>query len=132
MVFIFSSYSVSENQSLLVMPPWRNWSLLTAITTSMALHFLILYAPFMKAIFRVTPLNWVEWKAVFYFSVPVLLVDEVLKFVTRNFIQPPVDTVSGKLPFSIIYLSVFWMTSSQLTKQLNSEKVLNLSFMHND
>jgi len=88
--------SVSENQSLLVMPPWRNWSLLTAITTSMALHFLILYAPFMKAIFRVTPLNWVEWKAVFYFSVPVLLVDEVLKFVTRNFIQPPVDAVSGK------------------------------------
>jgi len=83
--------SVSENQSLLVMPPWRNWSLLTAITASMLLHFLILYAPFMKAIFRVTPLNWVEWKAVFYFSIPVILLDEVLKFITRNFIQ-----VSGK------------------------------------
>lgn len=79
--------SVSENQSLLVMPPWRNWSLLTAITASMLLHFLILYAPFMKAIFRVTPLNWTEWKAVFYFSIPVILIDEVLKFVTRNFIQ---------------------------------------------
>lgn len=80
--------SVSENQSLLVMPPWRNWSLLTAITASMLLHFLILYAPFMKAIFRVTPLNWVEWKAVVYFSLPVIFVDEILKFVTRNFMEP--------------------------------------------
>jgi Ca2+ transporting ATPase len=83
--------SLSENQSLFVMPPWRNWSLLFAIMTSMSLHFLILYAPFMKAIFRVTPLNYTEWKAVFYFSIPVILLDEVLKFFTRNFIQ-----VSGK------------------------------------
>jgi len=80
--------SVSENQSLLVMPPWRNWSLLTAITASMLLHFLILYAPFMKAIFRVTPLNVVEWKAVIYFSIPVIFLDEILKFITRNFVQP--------------------------------------------
>jgi len=79
--------SVSENQSLLVMPPWRNWSLLTAITASMLLHFLILYAPFMKSIFRVTPLNYTEWKAVIYFSIPVIFLDEILKFVTRNFIQ---------------------------------------------
>jgi len=88
--------SISENQSLLVMPPWRNWSLLTAITASMLLHFLILYAPFMKAIFRVTPLNWTEWKAVFYFSIPVILLDEVLKFVTRNFIQPVNASSTGK------------------------------------
>jgi len=62
--------------------------LLTAITASMLLHFLILYAPFMKAIFRVTPLNWTEWKAVLYFSIPVILLDEVLKLVTRNVMQP--------------------------------------------
>jgi len=80
--------SVSENQSLLTMPPWRNWSLLVAITASMLLHFLILYAPFMKAIFRVTPLNYVEWKAVFYFSIPVIFLDQILKFITRNFVQP--------------------------------------------
>lgn len=35
--------SVSENQSLLRMPPWLNLWLLGAIVMSMALHFLILY-----------------------------------------------------------------------------------------
>jgi len=78
--------SISENQSLLVMPPWRNWSLLTAITASMLMHFLILYAPFMKPIFRVTPLNWTQWMAVLKFSIPVILLDEVLKFVSRSLI----------------------------------------------
>lgn len=36
-------HSVSENQSLLRMPPWLNIWLLGAIVMSMALHFLILY-----------------------------------------------------------------------------------------
>lgn len=76
--------SISENQSLLVMPPWRNWSLLTAITASMLMHFLILYAPFMKSIFRVTPLNWTQWMAVLKFSIPVILLDEILKVVSRS------------------------------------------------
>jgi len=79
--------SISENQSLLVMPPWRNWSLLTAITASMLMHFLILYAPFMKAIFRVTPLNTTQWIAVLKFSVPVIFLDEILKVVSRNLIR---------------------------------------------
>lgn len=38
-----SFHSVSENQSLLRMPPWLNVWLLGAIIVSMALHFLILY-----------------------------------------------------------------------------------------
>lgn len=39
--FVF--FSVSENQSLLRMPPWENVWLLGAICLSMSLHFLILY-----------------------------------------------------------------------------------------
>lgn len=35
--------SLSENQSLLRMPPWENVWLLGAICLSMSLHFLILY-----------------------------------------------------------------------------------------
>ena len=37
--------SVSENQSLLRMPPWLNPWLLAAVAMSMALHFLILLVP---------------------------------------------------------------------------------------
>jgi len=35
--------SLSENQSLIAMPPWVNIWLLLAMFLSMALHFLILY-----------------------------------------------------------------------------------------
>lgn len=35
--------SLSENQSLFVMPPWRNPSLITAIIASFIMHFVILY-----------------------------------------------------------------------------------------
>lgn len=39
---------------------------------------------FVQTIFRITPLNWDEWVAVLYFSFPVIILDEVLKFVSRN------------------------------------------------
>lgn len=35
--------SLSENQSLLRMPPWSNFWLLAAMTLSMSLHFMIIY-----------------------------------------------------------------------------------------
>jgi len=35
-----------------------------------------------QALFQITPLNWAEWKMVLYLSLPVLAIDEVLKFVT--------------------------------------------------
>ena len=38
-----SLYSLSENQSLVRMPPWVNIWLLGSICLSMSLHFLILY-----------------------------------------------------------------------------------------
>lgn len=41
--FNLSISSLSENQSLLRMPPWENIWLLGAICLSMSLHFLILY-----------------------------------------------------------------------------------------
>lgn len=36
-------FSLSENQSLLAMPPWTNIWLVSAITLSMTLHFVVLY-----------------------------------------------------------------------------------------
>ncbi|KAG6886007.1 hypothetical protein C0993_006123 [Termitomyces sp. T159_Od127] len=81
--------SLSENESLLKLPVWRNPFLVGAVALSMALHFMILYVPFFTAIFAITPLNWIEWKAVLYLSAPVLVIDEILKSVTATFIDPP-------------------------------------------
>jgi Ca2+ transporting ATPase len=80
--------SLSENQSLLVMPPWRNMWLLYAITLSFILHFIILYTPFMASVFQVTPLNFDQWMTVLKFSFPVILLDEILKFISRHLSTP--------------------------------------------
>ncbi|KAF8579491.1 calcium ATPase [Ramaria rubella] len=81
--------SLSENESLLVLPVWKNPFLVAAIALSMLLHVAILYIPFFTALFAITPLNWVEWKAVLYLSAPVLALDEVLKFISATFVDPP-------------------------------------------
>ncbi|EAU88040.2 calcium-transporting ATPase [Coprinopsis cinerea okayama7 len=81
--------SLSENESLLRLPVWKNMYLVGAIILSMALHFMILYVPFFTKLFAITPLNWVEWKAVLYFSAPVLVLDELLKFISTTFVEPP-------------------------------------------
>lgn len=108
--------SLSENESLFVLPVWKNPFLVVAIAISMALHFAILYIPAfsvrpvslivhfrlhavsltdflsfvllfvrsLQTLFAITPLNWEEWKAVIYLSLPVIAIDEVLKFVSVN------------------------------------------------
>uniref|UniRef100_A0A4W5LIC2 Calcium-transporting ATPase n=1 Tax=Hucho hucho TaxID=62062 RepID=A0A4W5LIC2_9TELE len=79
--------SVSENQSLLRMPPWENMWLLGAICLSMSLHFLILYVEPLPIIFQITPLNLTQWLMVLKLSLPVLLLDEVLKLAARNYME---------------------------------------------
>ncbi|GAA5932888.1 calcium-transporting ATPase [Sporobolomyces koalae] len=81
--------SLAENESLLSLPPWKNMYLVGAITLSMALHFMILYVPFFSTLFMITPLNWAEWKAVILISFPVIIIDEIFKFVSNVWIAPP-------------------------------------------
>ena len=76
--------ALSENGSLLTHPPWSNNWLMGAIVISMALHCLILYVPWLAATFSVAPLNSLEWRAVINFSFPVIIVDEILKLITRK------------------------------------------------
>ncbi|KAA0196236.1 Calcium-transporting ATPase [Fasciolopsis buskii] len=84
-IFLRNSYfSLSENQSLLAMPPWRNIWLVMAITLSMVLHFAILYIDLFTKIFQIAPLNWIEWSAVVTLSLPVLFLDETQKAITRS------------------------------------------------
>jgi len=79
--------SLSENQSLLVMPPWINPFLLGAMCLSFSLHFVILHVDVLAMVFQVTPLSWPQWVAVLKCSIPVLLIDEVLKLVARKYID---------------------------------------------
>ncbi|KAI0262859.1 hypothetical protein BC834DRAFT_971682 [Gloeopeniophorella convolvens] len=79
--------SLSENESLLRLPVWRNKFLVGAIALSMALHFAILYIPFFTALFAIAPLTWAEWKAVIWLSAPVVVVDEILKLVSTILIS---------------------------------------------
>jgi len=77
--------SVSENQSLLVMHPWVNIYLLMAMALSFSLHFMILYVDVFNVVFNISALSLDQWIVVLKFSLPVLLVDEALKFVARNY-----------------------------------------------
>ncbi|KAL3195552.1 hypothetical protein MRX96_045604 [Rhipicephalus microplus] len=87
--------SLSENQSLLVMPPWTNFWLVAAMTLSMTLHFVVLYCDILNVshvpsptpVFSVCPLSVAEWFAVLKMSIPVIILDETMKFIARKFID---------------------------------------------
>ncbi|KAJ3697610.1 hypothetical protein LUZ61_001315 [Rhynchospora tenuis] len=76
--------NLSENQSLLKIPPWSNPWLLGSIVLTMLLHISILYIEPLSVLFSVTPLSWSDWKTVIYLSFPVVIIDEVLKFFSRK------------------------------------------------
>ena len=59
--------------------------LVYAITLSMALHFALLYTPILQGIFGIVPLGWEEWKVVLAWSAPIIVIDEVLKFMERAY-----------------------------------------------
>ncbi len=75
--------ALSEDNSLITMPPWINPYLILAIFGSILSHMMILYVPFFNQIFGIAPLNLKEWMMVLAFSAPVCLIDEVLKFFGR-------------------------------------------------
>ncbi|KAL9686353.1 hypothetical protein QQ045_023809 [Rhodiola kirilowii] len=75
--------ALSEDGSLLTMPPWVNPWLLLAMSVSFGLHFLILYVPFLAQVFGIVPLSINEWLLVLAVALPVILIDEILKFVGR-------------------------------------------------
>lgn len=77
--------ALSSSESLLTLPLWKNMILVYAIALSMALHFALLYTPVLQGVFGIVPLGWGEWKLVLGWSGPIILIDEVLKFMERNF-----------------------------------------------
>jgi len=86
---------LSENQSLIVMPPWINLWLLAAMSLSFTLHFVILYIDVLAMVFQVMPISWHQWVAVLKISCPVILIDELLKFIARTYVDVP-DKIQQK------------------------------------
>ena len=76
--------AISEDISLVVMPPWINPWLMLAMASSFGLHFVILYVPALARVFSIVPLDVNEWLLVLACASPVWLIDEALKFYGRN------------------------------------------------
>jgi len=64
--------ALSSSESLLTLPLWENMMLVYAICLSMVLHFGLLYIPFFRTLFSITPLDWNEWSAVLLVSAPIM------------------------------------------------------------
>jgi len=77
--------ALSEDGSLVKMPPWANPYLIVAASFSILVHVLILYIPVLTKIFGVCPLDVHDWVLVMAFSIPVIFIDEVLKFLGRGY-----------------------------------------------
>ena len=75
--------AISDEASLVTMPPYKNKWLILAIFSSVTLHCVILYIPFFNNIFSIMPLDAKEWILVLIFSIPVVFLDELVKFYTR-------------------------------------------------
>ncbi|KAK3715696.1 hypothetical protein LTR37_006921 [Vermiconidia calcicola] len=88
--------ALSSSESLLTLPLWKNMILVYAITLSMLLHFALVYTPILQSIFGIVPLGWDEWQIVLGWSAPIILIDEVLKYVERGWFMQKSDLVLKK------------------------------------
>jgi Ca2+ transporting ATPase len=101
MIEMFNALNnLSENGSLLRVPPWDNLWLLGAIAVSVALHCMIVYVPWFEGLFSVIHLSWGEWRMVLLLSAPVILIDEVLKYISRQRLLRGGGGVNGRPRYS--------------------------------
>jgi len=76
--------AVSLDSSLLRVQPWQNPWLLPGVLLPLALHLLVVYWPPLANVFGLAPLNAAEWRVVAAFALPVVLLEEVLKYIGRH------------------------------------------------
>lgn len=85
MIEMFNSLNaMSEDQSLFVIGFFNNLWLWGAIFISTLLHCLILYIPFLANIFSTVPLDLKDWILVLIFTLPVIAIEEILKYISRE------------------------------------------------
>jgi len=76
--------SVSEKESILTVTPFQNRYLLASIMLSISAHCCILYIPLIQSWFNVQPISITDWLLIIALSSPVILLEELLKIVTRK------------------------------------------------
>ena len=76
--------AVSLDSSLVRVQPWQNPWLIPGVLLPLALHLLVIYWSPLANIFGMSPLSASEWKVVAMFSFPVVILEEVLKWVGRH------------------------------------------------
>lgn len=88
--------ALSEDSSILKVGIFSNPLLILACISSMVLHNFILCLPMFNRIFSITPLSLNDWKLVMMFSVPVILIDEILKLVSKFLVSDDYTSKSKK------------------------------------
>jgi len=84
MIEMFNAVNaLSDEASLLEIGIFANPFLLVAIAGSVILHCMICYIPFFENIFGVVALSFNDWLVVLMFSFPVVILDEILKIISR-------------------------------------------------
>ena len=76
--------TVSINQSILKVSPFQNPYLVIGVLVPFIVHLIILNNSVLATNFSVVPLSLEQWNEVFLWSIPIVFVDEVLKFVERR------------------------------------------------
>lgn len=85
MIEMFNAFNaLSEDNSLFVVTPLVNPYLIAAASSSTLLHMMIVYVPFFNDVFSIHSMTTKEWMLVLAFSLPVNLIDEVLKYFGRQ------------------------------------------------
>ena len=67
------------------MAPWANKWLLAGVTLPVLLHVGVLYCKPLAAIFQLAPLTKQDWYTVAAFALPLVALEEVLKFGARYY-----------------------------------------------
>lgn len=52
------------------------------------IQFLLTVCQRLQVIFQIRPLSWSQWVVVLKMSLPVIFLDEALKFLARNYVDP--------------------------------------------
>ena len=76
--------TVSVKQSVLKVSPFLNSFLVLGVLVPFILHLVIMYNPVLSSSFGLMPLSFKQWSEVFFWSIPIVAVDEMLKFIERK------------------------------------------------